>query len=82
MNSSLHCLKCLQKVQINQTVVSNHGRAKNDKNDLKIPFLLPGPVEAAIFAAEKGMWNSSLSFPEQTHTIQKTPPQFWFAFRT
>ena len=31
-------------------------------------------------------WNShvelSLSFPEQTHTIWKTPPQFWFVFRT
>ena len=82
MNSSRHCLKCLQKVQINQTVVSNVGRAKNGINDLKIPFLLPESVEATIFPAETAMWNSSLNFPEQTHAIQKTPPQFWFVFRT
>ena len=74
MNSSLHCLKCLQKVQINQTVVSNVGRAKNDINDLKIPFLLPESVEAAIFPAETAMWNSLWVFLSKRTQFEKPLP--------
>ena len=62
VKSTFHCLKYLQKIKINQKVVSNEGRGKNDLDNLKIYFLLQESVEAAIFPTELVMWSCSQNF--------------------